>query len=287
MGVLERRRRRDISMSSAICNIGINHPAYKVSKREILEWFNAVLNANISNVDKDVGDGAAYAQVFHAINRSCVPLKQVKFMAKSEYEYTLNYNIVQKAMKKLDINKIIPCEALMKGKPLDNIEFCQWLKHYYSNVAVMEDYDGCAEREAVDSGVAKKSKRWAPSSGEVPPAAAKRPASRAAPAAKKAPAASKASGARATGGNDAALATAQAKIAEQVEEISSVQVTVDEITKERDFYFGKLRDVEIMIQEQEAQGAAENENVQELFESIKALLYATDDAAEEEDEELI
>merc|ERR1712146_95085 len=98
-----------VIMSDEIINIGINHPAYKVSKRELLEWMNATLNTNISNVDKDVGDGAAYAQIFHSINRGCVSLKQIKFQGKSEYEYTINYNIVQKAMKKLhQPKKLLP-----------------------------------------------------------------------------------------------------------------------------------------------------------------------------------
>jgi len=274
----------ELQMSSEIVNIGINHPAYKVSKREILEWFNAVLNANISNVDKDVGDGSAYAQVFHAINSRCVPLKQVKFQAKSEYEYTINYNIVQKAMKNLHIDKIIPCEALMKGKPLDNIEFCQWLKHYYSNVAVVEDYDGYAEREAVAPGLGKQ-KRWAPSSGEAPRAAAKRPASK--PATKKPMAANQArpasrTASAASGASSADLKAAQDTIAEQKEEISELTLNVDALTKERDFYFGKLRDVEIMIQEREGI-EGQSEEVMESFEAIKAILYATDEAEEEED----
>merc|ERR1711907_771809 len=97
-----------VIMSDEIINIGINHPAYKVSKRELLEWMNQVLNANISNVDKDVGDGAAYAQIFHSINRKSVKFDQIKFEGKSEYEYTQNYNLMQKAMKNLGIDKVIP-----------------------------------------------------------------------------------------------------------------------------------------------------------------------------------
>ena len=43
-------------------------------------------------------------------------LLQIKWGAKSEYEYTLNYSLVQKAMKKLKIDKVIPAEALMKAR---------------------------------------------------------------------------------------------------------------------------------------------------------------------------
>lgn len=271
-------------MGDDIVNIGINHAAYKVSKREILEWMNMTLNSSIANVDKDVGDGSAYAQIFHSINKKCVSLKQIKFDGKSEYEFTINYNIVQKAMKLLKIDKVIPSEALMKGKPLDNIEFCQWLKHYHTNVAVCEDYDGFAEREAQNPGLHKKNKRWAPNAGggevKAKPAAAKaKPAAKPMASNKERPA-SRATGS--TGGASAAeLKEAQAEVARQNEEISELNLNVDALTKERDFYFGKLRDVEILIQEKEGDC---DEKVTEAFESIKAILYATDDAeAEEED----
>merc|ERR1712216_587733 len=268
-------------MSDEIINIGINHPAYKVSKRELLEWMNSVLNANISNVDKDVGDGAAYAQVFHSINRKWVSLKQVKFTGKSEYEYTINYNIVQKAMKNLNIEKIIPSEALMKGKPLDNIEFCQWLKHYHSHIQTHEDYDGYAEREAVAPGLGKKNKRGAAGGGGDGGAApAKKPAAKKPMASNQARPASRAKPESGAEGGGAALKSAKEEIAAQKEEISELNLNVDALTKERDFYFGKLLDVEILIQEKEGEV---DETVKEAFESIKAILYATDEGEEEED----
>jgi len=244
---------------------------------------NSVLNSSIANCDKDVGDGAAYAQVFHAINKRTVKIDAIKWGAKSEYEYTMNYNIVQKAMAALKINKIIPSEALMKGKPLDNIEFCQWLKHYYSNVGVVEDYDGYAVREASAPGTAKKSKKWMPMSGDAPAAApAKRPASK--PAAKAKPMAanqerptSRVTSGAGSAADAAALKAAEETVAAQKEELSELNLNVDALTKERDFYFGKLRDVEIMIQEREGEEGID-ESTMTTFESIKAILYATDDA---------
>lgn len=272
-------------MADEVVNIGINHPAYKVSKRELLEWMNSVLNSSIANVDKDVGDGAAYAQVFHAINRKTVKFDQIKFEGKSEYEYTMNYNLVQKAMKTMGIDKVIPSEALMKGKPLDNIEFVQWLKHYYCNVAVQEDYDGFALREGKHANLFKKNKKWAPMSSDGAAAPAPKRVAKAAP--KKAPMAANSAqpASRATPAADSAsaaeLAAALATIAEQKEELSELNLNVDALTKERDFYFGKLRDVEIMIQEKEGEEGVE-EHVVQSFESIKAILYATDDTPEEE-----
>jgi len=188
-------------------------------------------------------------------------------------------------MKKLNIDKVIPAEALMKGKPLDNIEFCQWLKHYYSNVAVVEDYDGFSEREGKNAGLCKKVKRWTPNSGEpAPRPERKNPAMKKAPAkapmaANSARPASRAAPAATSAADAAALKAAEETVTTQKEELSELNLNVDALTKERDFYFGKLRDVEIMIQEKEA--VEENEAVLAAFEEIKAILYATDEVAEE------
>jgi len=264
---------------SEVVNIGINHPAYKVSKRELLEWMNSVLNSSVANCDKDVGDGSAYAQIFHSINKGCVPIRQIRWEAKSEYDYTINFNLVQKALKKLKVDKVIPAEALMKGKPLDNIEFCQWLKHYHQHVATVEDYDGFDERENVAPGISKKVKKFAAGDGSAAkPPAARKPVSRttaAKPAATRAP--SRSAGGGADSGQVKEL---EAQVAAQTEEISELNLNVDALTKERDFYFGKLRDVEIMIQEQEESGECD-EAGRQVFESIKSILYATDEAAEE------
>jgi RP/EB family microtubule-associated protein len=216
-----------------------------------------------------------------------VKLDQVKWAAKSEYEYTINYNLVQKAMKGLHIGKAIPAEALMKGKPLDNIEFCQWLKHYYCNVSVVEDYDGFAEREAVAPGIGKKAKKWAAGGDSGAAPAAKKPAAtRARPLASNQTRPSS----RATGGGASSAASSEAvaklqeEVASQKQEISDLNLNVDALTKERDFYFGKLRDVEIMIQESESEEGLD-EAALNVFESIKAILYATDETAEGGDDE--
>ena len=233
----------------------------QVSKRELLEWMNTTLNSSVANCDKDVGDGSAYAQIFHAINRKCVPIKQIKWEAKSEYDYTINFNLVQKALKNLKVDKAIPAEALMKGKPLDNIEFCQWLKHYYTHVATVEDYDGFAERENVAPGVSRKVKvssspekpvcpgysharvqKFAAGDGSAP---AKAPTKKAAGMSRpigtrpmggsannsKAPPSTKASSAP-SAQNVAQLKEAEATIAAQKEELSELNLNVDALTKE-------------------------------------------------------
>jgi RP/EB family microtubule-associated protein len=267
-------------MSEELVNIGINHAAYKVGKREILEWANDVLDSNLQDVAGNIGDAAAYCQLLHSVNRKAVNLKNVKFDAKDEYSYNINYQILQKAFKVLHIDKVIRPDALMRGKPLDNLEFIQWLKHYCTHVAGVEGYSGMAEREKYHPNLGKKDKRWAgsgkASSGDGgalknsahnnKPAGATRVAVKK-PAAKRAPD---------SGASVREIQQLKTQVAEKVEEVQDLQLNVDALEKERDFYFGKLRDIEILCQERE--GDDMPEDLSTLIETIKKIMYATDDA---------
>merc|ERR1712160_159828 len=281
------------TMSSDLVNIGINHPAYKVGKREILAWANDAIDANLSDVAGNVGDGAAYCQLLHSVNRKCVNLKMVKFDAKDDYGYNANYNILQKALKLQKIDKVIRPDALMRGKPLDNLEFIQWLKHYCTNSSSGDGYCGQAEREKWHPNLGKKDKRWAgsgkASSGGgadvAAPAAAKKPA-----AARKPAAPSRAAGGNASAASSAELQSAKDSLAEQTQMTEDLQLNVDALEKERDFYFGKLREIELLCQEREDDDMQDNEPLSTLVNTIKEIMYATDDAdapaaEEEEDEE--
>lgn len=50
----------------------------------------------------------------------------------------------------------------------------------------------------------------------------------------------------------------------------NMKMTVDGLEKERDFYFGKLRDIEVLCQE------AEENDATGLVQKILAILYATE-----------
>jgi len=163
---------------------------------------------------------------------------------------------------------------LIKARPLDNTEFMQWFKAYFDSVTGGEElaYDGAARRAAnpasaaaVDAGRGGAPRAGAPArassvrassvrapSGRAPGAAPARgpstgrarPApdapstSRAAPAPPPAPAAPAAPG-------DESLRRARQDLEL---ELSKAEAERDHFRSERDFYFGKLRDVELLCQ---------------------------------------
>lgn len=50
-------------------------------------------------------------------------------------------------------------------------------------------------------------------------------------------------------------------------QVSDMKLTIDGLEKERDFYFGKLRDIEVVCQEQEDMP---------ILQKILSILYATE-----------
>jgi RP/EB family microtubule-associated protein len=80
-----------------------------------------------------------------------------------------------------------------------------------------------------------------------------------------------AGGAAAAAAAAAQLEAAHVRIGELTNQMADARLSVESLEKERDFYFGKLRDVEILLQ---SYSGPDRPTVDALFK----ILYATDDA---------
>merc|ERR1712058_103565 len=89
-------------------------------------------------------------------------------------------------------------------------------------------------------------------------------------------------GGGAAGGARAANGGSNLAAQQQIEDLNTqvieMKLTVEGLEKERDFYFGKMRDVEMMCQENEASGG-------ELVRKVLDILYQTEDGFAVPDEE--
>ncbi|KAK2357517.1 Microtubule-associated protein RP/EB member 1B [Trifolium repens] len=245
-------------------NIGIMDSAYFVGRNEILNWINNRLQLNLSRIE-EAASGAVQCQMMDVTHQGVVPMHKVNFDAKTEYDKIQNYKVLQDVFNKLKIEKHIEVSRLVKGRPLDNLEFLQWLKRYCDSInggIMNENYNPVERRVKVGKdrnlkSSLKKSKSLQTNimnnSGSGNTLGPNRT--------------SVAKPFRSSGG--AGGANSSAEIQALSKEITDLKFAVDRLEKERDFYFAKLRDIEIICQTPEV------ENIP-VSVAIKKILYAND-----------
>jgi microtubule-associated protein, RP/EB family len=142
----------------------------------------------------------------------------------------------------------------------DNLEFLQWAKRYWDQYYPGGDYDAIGRRKAAGSG--------GPMTTSAPSRAAPSSATRRAPTAS----APRMGGGRTPTGGPAAAALQQ--------ENAALKETVTGLERERDFYFSKLRDIELLIQQaMEADPELEKDDGS-IMKQIQTILYSTEEGFE-------
>ncbi|KAF8378429.1 hypothetical protein HHK36_029768 [Tetracentron sinense] len=245
-------------------NIGIMDGAYFVGRNEIITWINATLQLSLSRVE-EAASGAVQCQLMDITHPGVVPMHKVNFDAKTEYDMIQNYKVLQEVFNKLKIGKHIEVNKLVKGRPLDNLEFLQWLKRYCDSVnggIMNENYNPVERRcktgkERNPKGFHRHSKSLQinnlPNLGSD-----------------NGTCLNKTSGLRQ--GKTCAVSSgvnSAGEIQALSEEIMDLKLSVDHLEKERDFYFAKLRDIEILCQTPELEHLP-------IAAAFKIILYAAD-----------
>lgn len=241
-----------------------------MGRQEIINWVNEFFQTNYTKIEQ-MASGAIHAQILDAIYPGKVPLGKVKFEAKLEYEWVKNWKVVQDVFNKLKIEKVIEVEKLVKGRYQDNLEMMQWIKAYFDRNYAGQDYDPVARRKGVKLGAA-------PGSKPVSKPAARAPARRVVGEKENKPnkmttsASTTSTTAAKTTTASAPASRGMSSVAEKKykEEIAEQKLMIDGLERERDFYFGKLRDIEILCQNEEG---TDNKVVA----AIQKILYATDE----------
>jgi microtubule-associated protein, RP/EB family len=219
-------------------------------------------------------------------------MKKVKFDTKLEHEYINNYKCLQEGFKKVNVEKIIPVEKLVKGRFQDNFEFVQWFKKFYDANYDGKEYDALAAREGLPL-VATEGKAAPPPKQPMRPAP--KPVATAAPVQKSIQQTGYTSKPTAVSTVKSTVSTASSKSSlnnhsnghhngkdnhlnselqqenlRLINENNEMKTTLDGLEKERDFYFGKLRDIEVLCQEYESENLP-------VVKKILEILYATAD----------
>lgn len=258
-------------------NIGIMDGAYFVSRSDILSWINSTLNLNIVKVE-EAASGAIHCQLMDSVYPNVVPMHKVNYEAKSEYEMIQNYKVLQDVFDKLKIAKHIEVSKLVKGRPLDNLEFMQWMKRYCDSInggVVNPSYNPVERREMAKGG--KESTRKA----QAMPSSRPKPSPRSSTTSTKKPEASSSTRSATairipnpsgSGRGANAVPILDKQIQALNEQVMELKLTVENLEKERDFYFTKLRDIEIVCQTPELVDHP-------AFVALQKILYAEEDSS--------
>ncbi|GFP99370.1 microtubule-associated protein rp/eb family member 1b [Phtheirospermum japonicum] len=246
-------------------NIGMMDSAYFVGRNEILAWINARLQLNLSRVE-EAASGAVQCQLMDMANPGVVPMHKVNFDAKTEYDMIQNYKVLQDVFTKLKIDKHIEVNKLVKARALDNLEFLQWLKRYCDSInggLMNENYNplerrtkGGKDRNMKGS---QKNSKSLQTNNSLNASSCNGMGSNRVPVIKQG-----------KSGGVAAGAQSSVEMQALTKELTELKLSVDQLEKERDFYFAKLRDIEILCQRPEL------ENVPMAM-GIKKILYAVDE----------
>ena len=144
----------------------------------------------------------------------------------------------------------------------DNLEFLQWTKRYWDQYFPGGDYDALGRRK-----------------GSGAPAASSAPAARASTTRRPAGATAAATPAARTRTPQTSSGGGAVNAALQ-QENNALKETVTGLERERDFYFSKLRDIELLVQSAfEADPKLEEEDGS-LLKQIQTILYSTEEGFE-------
>ncbi|XP_048413345.1 microtubule-associated protein RP/EB family member 1-like isoform X3 [Stegostoma tigrinum] len=235
-----------------------------LSRHDMLAWVNDSLQLNYTKIEQ-LCSGVAYCQFMDMLFPGSIILKKVKFLARLEHEYIQNFKLLQAAFKKMEVDKIIAVDKLMKGKFQDNFEFLQWFRRFFDANYDGKPYDPVAARQGQETGPAPGA------SGLVfnkPKKTLSTLSAASGPDRKDKAVRSSSSGTSLLRSKASShLKSGGVALAEQVRALKSDLL---ELEKERDFYFGKLRNIEMICQENQQEDNG-------LVQLVEKVLYSVED----------
>jgi RP/EB family microtubule-associated protein len=226
--------------------LGMMSGCYFVGRVELLSWVNNLLRIDYDKIE-DTANGAAFCQIIDALHPGSVVLGRVNYDAITEADMIENYKILQNAFDKLAITRYIDVSTLCKGRYMAALEFFQWIHGYFEQMGGSPDYDGvdrrkrakCKEptgrgrRDTKPAGMAKRGAKLAQTTSlKTKPVDAKPMTARRVEPLRRNP------------------VRVQSGIGTQ-RRITKLEVDVEQIVQERDFYYGKLRHIEDFCQANE------------------------------------
>jgi len=245
-----------------------------LGQSQLLQWLNSTLSLRLEKIEETCS-GAVACQLMDCLFPGSVNMKRVDFNVRNDWEYVNNYKELQRAFTKMKVDKAFNVNQLSKGKRQDSIEFMQWFKGYWDSVTNGEDV--ASEYNAVERRQNCKTGDWKKYSTGTSSA----PKGRIAAVTKKVAQSPAVVSSRGNAKSTIKAARVEkeivhvvdpeleSKVQSLMEEVTELRLKVDTAERERDFYFDKLRDIEILCQAPELADVP-------VLRIVEQVLYATD-----------
>jgi microtubule-associated protein, RP/EB family len=277
-----------LSHTGLVARSGMMDAAYFIGRKELLDYFNDLLDLNLSKIEQ-TASGAIACQLTELIFPGSVPMTKVNWAARSDYEFVQNYKLLQSAFTKHHVQRHVDVDKLIRAKYQDNLEFCQWLKAFADQAGCQrfDDYNPSAVRARGKGGAKYNNEMGRRGSAASRPRPAASAAVRPAPKSSTAPNKATNTGPlrerpsnpvvdakdHPLGAAVAADASLMLKNKDLQMKVEDLELAVLETEKERNFYFEKLRNVEILLQVHQERGDAADPEI--LVDRVFKILYAT------------
>lgn len=221
-------------------------------RHELVAWLNYSLGLNVHGLEQ-ASNGAAACQLIDILHpEASVKMHKVNFDARDAYEKEKNYKVLQLAFAAAGIAKKLEVPRLIEGKPMALLEFWQWFHFYWAKRngdTALEYYGDAAAKRRPGSYTAVVAAAAASGAGIANSASfgTKKPMRASAGTNAQSAAGSRGAASSAAGSRRGIVGRENVKVDAMKEEIARLKVVNSALSAERDFLFGKLRDLEVAL----------------------------------------
>lgn len=235
------------------------------SRSELLEWINNYFNVEYSKIEQ-CGNGEIYCLIFNALYPNTINISRLQKNPKTEFQILTNYKLLQNGFNKVKISRDVNVDRLMKCRLQDNLEFLQWFGKLWCEHNEEFTFGGSdsgsrpSSRRTSSIGIDRTRSNTTPvvnnKNNTVPVKQNKQPIKQI---------------------DDQVVNKLKKDLAKANEEIEEIAAMKQGLEIERNFYFNKLRDMEILCQQIQEHNNPDNWSIFTFIQELQHIMYLTED----------
>lgn len=246
------------------------------SKSELISWINSTFDLNYTKVDQ-CGNGVVYCLIFNSLYPNIINPAKINTNPKTDFQILNNFKLLQFGFNKVNINRNINVDKLIKCRLQDNLEFLQWFSRLWdeknNSRPISKSSNVLSSRPSPRPSIithhnphpiSRQSSTIKPQLSKESPKPSPKLSTNITPITK--------------------TTTTKHTPIDKSNEISTLLSKIENLEKfkdgleiERNFYFDKLRDIEILCQNLLQSKNSINLSTNDLINDILEIMYATED----------